>query len=115
MRNTKGGKTSSVVKDRYNKKTYQQVNFRVKAAEYPTKEDIENAAQKDGTSLNAWIIDAVLAKLEGKKSVAVPELAIYAKNARMTEEEYIKTAVMEKMQRQDAEYSEEITREPLAE
>lgn len=113
MRNTKGGKTSSVVKDRYNKKTYQQVNFRVKASEYPTKEDIETRAQEEGVSLNAWLVSAVLAKLEGNKSVSVPELAIYAKSAGMSEEEYIKAAVTEKMQRQDAEYSDTVTREPV--
>ena len=34
MRNKNGGATSSVVKDRYNKKTYYQLNIRMK------KEDI---------------------------------------------------------------------------
>lgn len=115
MRNTKGGRTSTTVKDRYNKKTYNQVNFRVKVNEYPTKEDIERAAQEDDTSLNAWLVDAVLAKLSGNTIVDVPELSAYARSAGMTEEEYIRTAVTEKMQRQDEAFKEEITRESITE
>ena len=33
----------------------------------------------------------------------------------MTEEEYIKTAVTEKMKRQDQEYTEDVTREKINE
>lgn len=115
MRKTKGGKTSTTVKDKYNKKTYNQVNFRVKVNEYPTKEDIERAAREDNTSLNAWLIDAVLAKLSGNTIVDVPELSIYAQSAGMNKREYIRTAVTEKMQRQDEAFKEEITRERIIE
>lgn len=111
MRNSKGGKTSSVVKDRYNKKTYQQVNFRVKASEFPTKEDIEESAKNENMSLNAWLVNAVVEKMHGGHNLAIKDLAAYARSAGMTEEDYIKTAVMEKMQRQDDEFREEITRE----
>ena len=111
MRNSKGGKTSSVVKDRYNKKTYQQVNFRVKSSGFPTKEDIEESAKNENMSVNSWIISAVLDRMKGNFNIDIPDLAAYAKSAGMTEEEYIKSAVMEKMQRQDEEYQEEITRE----
>ena len=111
MRNSKGGKTSSVVKDRYNKKTYQQVNFRVKSSGFPTKEDIEESAKNENMSVNSWIISAVLDRMKGNFNIDIPDLAAYAKSAGMTEEDYIKTAVMEKMQRQDEEYQEEITRE----
>ena len=111
MRNSKGGKTSSVVKDRYNKKTYQQVNFRVKASEFPTKEDIEESAKSDDMSLNAWLVSAVIEKMHGGHSLGIKDLAAYARSAGMTEEDYIKAAVMEKMQRQDDEFKEDITRE----
>lgn len=111
MRNSKGGKTSSVVKDRYNKKTYQQVNFRVKASGFPTKEDIEESAKNDNMSLNSWLVNAVVEKMNGGHSLGIKDIAAYARSAGMTEEEYVKSAVLEKMQRQDEEYQEEITRE----
>ena len=111
MRNSKGGKTSSVVKDRYNKKTYQQVNFRVKASVFPTKEDIEESAKNDNMSLNSWLVNAVVEKMNGGYTLGIKDLAAYARSSGMTEEEYIKSAVMEKMKRQDEEYQEEITRE----
>ena len=111
MRNSKGGKTSSVVKDRYNKKTYQQVNFRVKASGFPTKEDIEESAKNENMSVNSWIISAVLDRMKGNFNIDIPDLVAYARSSGMTEEEYIKSAVMEKMKRQDEVYQEEITRE----
>ena len=61
MRNKNGGLTSSVVKDRYNKKTYDQVNFRVKKG---FKADIEAYANSSGSSLNQWILDAVMEKMQ---------------------------------------------------
>ena len=61
MRNKNGGLTSSVVKDRYNKKTYDQVNFRVKKG---FKADIEAYANGSGLSLNQWILDAVMEKMQ---------------------------------------------------
>lgn len=113
MRNSKGGKTSSVVKDRYNKKTYQQVNFRVKASGFPTKEDIEESAKNDNMSLNSWLVNAVVEKMNGGHSLDIKDLAAYARSAGMSEEEYIRSAVTEKMQRQDAEFEEDITREEI--
>ena len=115
MRNSKGGKTSSVVKDRYNKKTYQQVNFRVKASEFPTKEDIEESAKADNMSLNAWLVSAVIDKMHGGFNLDIKDLSAYARSAGMTEEEYIKAAVTEKMKRQDQEYTEDVTREKINE
>ena len=61
MRNKNGGLTSSVVKDRYNKKTYDQVNFRVKQG---FKSEIEAYANSAGLSINPWIIDAVNDKMK---------------------------------------------------
>ena len=61
MRNKNGGLTSSVVKDRYNKETYDQVNFRVKKG---FKADIKAYANSSGLSLNQWILDAVMEKMQ---------------------------------------------------
>lgn len=61
MRNKNGGLTSSVVKDIYNKKTYDQVNFRVKKG---FKADIKAYANSSGLSLNQWILDAVMEKMQ---------------------------------------------------
>ena len=63
MRNKNGGLTSSVVKDRYNKKTYDQVNFRVKKG---FKSEIEAYANSAGLSINQWIIDAVNDKMKSQ-------------------------------------------------
>lgn len=60
MRNKNGGLTSSVVKDRYNKKTYDQINFRVKKG---FKTEIEAYANSAGISINQWILDAVKEKM----------------------------------------------------
>ena len=50
-----------ITKDRYNKKTYDQVNFRVKKG---FKADIEAYANSSGLSLNQWILDAVMEKMQ---------------------------------------------------
>lgn len=42
--------------DRYNKKTYEQVMFRVKVGE---KADLQAIAEKQGMSLNAFITAAI--------------------------------------------------------
>ena len=49
--------------------------------------------------------------MKGNFNIDIPDIAAYARSAGMTEEEYIKSAVLEKMKRQDEEYQEEITRE----
>ena len=115
MRNPKSGKTSVVAKERYNSKTYQQVNFRTKISEFPTKKDIEDSADRDGMSLNAWLISAVVDKINGGCSVKIPDLEIYAKSAGISPEEYIKQAVLEKMERQDNSFTESVEREKIEE
>ena len=116
MRNKNGGLTSTTVKDRYNKKTYEQVNFRLKKDTFPTRDEIEEAAQEAGQSLNAWIVEAIMDRLEQKKGTYIKDIQdveAYARSAGMTEEEYIKAAILEKMERQDREYTETVTREKI--
>lgn len=50
------GKTSSIVKDRYNKKVYDNITLRVPKGK---KESIQNYAACKGESLNAFINRAI--------------------------------------------------------
>ena len=50
------GKTSSEVKDRYNKKAYDTIMLRVYKGR---KDDIQEAAERTGLSLNAYIVKAI--------------------------------------------------------
>lgn len=61
MRKTKGGKTSTVVKDRYNKKVYDQFTFRMKKG---YKSIVEEYSNKVGLSLNAFIAAAIMEKID---------------------------------------------------
>ena len=47
--------------NRYNAKTYVSITFRVKkdGSDGFTADDLRNAAERDGMSLNAWIIDLI--------------------------------------------------------
>lgn len=50
------GKTSSEVKDRYNKKAYDTIMLRVYKGR---KDGIQEAAERTGLSLNAYIVKAI--------------------------------------------------------
>lgn len=74
-----------------------------------TKEKLKEMA--GNKSLNAFLYEIVLNYIEHKgNDLGIPDLAAYARSAKMTEEEYIIQAVKEKMQRQDADFTEEVTR-----
>lgn len=55
-------KPTTIVKDRYNRKAYDQVNIRVKKGD---KEKITAAAEKAGMSLNSYIVAAIEEKIKG--------------------------------------------------
>jgi predicted HicB family RNase H-like nuclease len=55
------GKTSSEVKNRYNKKAYDFITITVKKGE---KENIKAAAEKQGKSLNKYITDLIKKDME---------------------------------------------------
>ncbi|MBQ5928036.1 MAG: hypothetical protein IIW96_02545 [Oscillibacter sp.] len=59
------GHVSPAVKTAYNKRNYQAITFRVKldGSDGVTKETISQAAERDGMSVNAWIIEAIRDKL----------------------------------------------------
>jgi hypothetical protein len=90
----------------YDTKTYDRITFRVKKG---YSEELKELVKPD--TLNGFITKAVEQRLRGDFGLNIPDLSAYARSSGMTEEEYIKAAVMEKMQKQDAEYQEDITRE----
>ena len=104
-----GGKVSAQSREKYNKKTYDQINFRLRKESYPSKADIEVQAASDRMSLNAWILSALTEKLDRVEQVSIPDVKDYAGRAGMTAEEYIRQAVEEKMRRQDQEIEEGVT------
>lgn len=50
------GKTSSEVKDRYNRKSYDTIMLRMYKGR---KDDVQAAAERAGLSLNAYIVKAI--------------------------------------------------------
>jgi len=104
-----GGKVSAQSREKYNKKTYDQINFRLRKESYPSKADIEVQAASDQMSLNAWILTALTEKLDRVEQMTIPGVDDYARRAGMTAEQYIRQAVEEKMRRQDEEITEGIT------
>ena len=77
------------------------------------KAEIQRSAQRKGISASEWINEAIVEKMNGGYTLDIKDLAAYARSAGMSEEEYIRAAVAEKMQRQDAEFEEDITREEI--
>ena len=59
------GHVSPAVKTAYNKRNYQAITFRVKldGSDGVTRASIAQAAERDGMSVNAWIIEAIRDKL----------------------------------------------------
>lgn len=90
----------------YDEKTYDRITVRVPKG---YREQLKELVKPD--SVNGFITKAIEQALNGGNALDVPDLAAYARSAKLTEEEYIKAAVLEKMQKQDAEYTEEVTRE----
>ena len=111
----KNSKSKIAANNRYVENTYDRFTFRVKRKESPTKSEIKNSAKNENMSVNSFIIAAVLDRINGCASLDIKYLSAYARSAGMTEEEYIKTAVTEKMKRQDQEYTEDVTREQINE
>ena len=56
------GKVSQEVRERYNNKKYHKITFRTVKEELP-KEAIQDAADVAGLSLNAYIVEAIEAKM----------------------------------------------------
>lgn len=111
----KNSKSKIAANNRYVENTYDRFTFRVKRNESPTKSEIENSAKNENMSVNSFIVASVLDRINGFASLDIKDLSAYARSAGMTEEEYIKAAVTEKMKRQDQEYTEDVTREQINE
>ncbi len=108
MKESKTSNSQKAASRRYDDKTYSRITWRV-----PKGYNKELAERIAPESLNNFITNAVNEKLNGGVSIDIPDLDVYARSAGMTTAEYIKSAVEEKMQRQDKEYTETITREPV--
>lgn len=54
------GKTSSIVKDRYNKKVYDEIKIRIPKGEKATLQEYLKATER---SLNSFIVEAVHEKI----------------------------------------------------
>ena len=92
-------------------KNRDRINFEVPKG---YKEKIKEAAA--GKKLNAYILECVeQAEKKGECGAFgdIKDLGAYARSAGLTEDEYIRQAIAEKMQRQDEEYTEEIEREKI--
>lgn len=95
---------------------------------------VDQAAKSVGVSASEWIREAIREKLEkggdhcirergqvaDRESVRYPDeiasisdLEVYARSAGQTVDDYIAQAIRERMQRQDAEYTEDIQRVSL--
>ena len=59
------GHVSPAVKSAYNRRNYQAITFRVKldGSDGVTKDSLTRAAERDGLSVNAWILEAIRDKL----------------------------------------------------
>ena len=83
------------------------------------KDEIKVCAERAGISAAEWINNAILAYMSNSADSGVlaldsiPDLQVYAKSVGLIPEEYVKRAVIEKMERQDLEYMEEIVREKV--
>ena len=78
-----------------------------------TKDKINSIAASQGLSASEYLRKIISVAVESginQNKINIPDLAAYARSAKMTEEEYILQAVKEKMQRQDNDFVEEVTR-----
>ena len=107
------GKTSVKSVNKYIKKAYDRINFVMPKG---TKDDITAAADVAGVSSSEWIRTAITEKLDRMEEQtgqqirkeafdlsSIQDLEAYARSSGKTSAEYVR----EKMERQDAEYTEE--------
>jgi hypothetical protein len=90
---------------KYDTKTYDRITVRVPKG---YREQLKELVKPD--SVNGFITKAIEKALNGSGNSGIDELEAYARSAGITPEEYIKAAVVEKMQRQDADFKEPIER-----
>lgn len=62
---TERNRRTAPARNAYNYKTFTAVTFRIRqdGSDGMTKEDITRAAERDGLSVNAWLLDAIRDKL----------------------------------------------------
>lgn len=105
------GRTSVKAVNKYIQKAYDRINFVMPKGR---KSEIQECAKKDGISASAWINCAIAEKLGNSCGVTkesgkaftefaaeIQGLDAHAERAGMRIEEYVKSAIQEKMARQD--------------
>lgn len=103
----KTSKSQMAAVRRYDEQAYDRITVRVPKG---YREQLKEIVKPD--SVNGFIVKAMEKALHGG-GVDVPDLEAYAKSAGLSVDEYLKQAVLEKMEKQDKEYTEEVTREKI--
>ena len=100
--------------NKYVEKAYDRITVRV-----PKGYRTELAEQVKPDSVNGFILKAIEEKKRGSGTfdfcTNIPDLDAYARDIGLTPEEYVKLAVVEKMERQDQKFTESVTREQIEE
>lgn len=95
--------------NKYIKEKYDRLNFVMPKG---TKDKIYIKASGQNISSSEYLRKIINDSINGHvaNNICVPDLEAYAKSAGLAPEEYIKAAIKEKMQRQDADFKEPIER-----
>lgn len=107
-RKAKNSKSKIAAIHRYDEKAYDKTAVRLPKGTFDIIKKVTG-----GGSLNGFISGAVIEKLNGGAFGDIPDLGAYARSAGMTVDDYIRSAIKEKMDRQDKEYTEEIEHEAI--
>ena len=63
-----GGKTSTASRTKYNAKTYERLALNLRVDSPQSKKEIEAAAEREGVSATAYVVEAVRRRMEQEKT-----------------------------------------------
>ena len=63
-----GGKTSTASRTKYNAKTYERLALNLRVDSPQSKKKIEAAAEREGVSVTAYVVEAVRRRMEQEKT-----------------------------------------------
>ena len=63
-----GGKTSTASRTKYNAKTYERLALNLRVDSPQSKKEIEAAAEREGVSATAYVVEAVQRRMEQEKT-----------------------------------------------
>ena len=102
----KNSRAKMAANRRYDEKAYDRITVRVPKG---YREQLKDIVKPD--SVNGFIVKAMDKALSGGNDLGIKDLEAYARSAGVTMDQYIKSAVLEKMERQDKEFTEDVTSE----